>query len=118
MNQQNLNHYHFSDTLFIHVKFITMIPTYPVSTFGHIYQKALRVHLHKMGSTLCLLRKARREDIQTVAAAIKIRPELLEKIEAGEHDLRIKTLFALCDYYNIEEKDVVGKGELMKFKYE
>ena len=92
--------------------------TKSVSTFGHIYQKALRSQLQKMGNTFCLLRKARQEEIDGVAVAINIRPEVLQKIEAGEHDLRIKTLFALCDYYNIDGKDVVGKGELMQFKYE
>ncbi len=92
--------------------------TKSVSTFGHIYQNALRSHLQKMGNTLQLLRKARQENLETVAAVINIRPEILEKIETGEHDMRIKTLFALCDYYNIDGKDLVGKGELMHFKYE
>jgi hypothetical protein len=68
--------------------------------------------------TLCLLRRVRQEDIDTVAAAIKIRPEVLKKIETGEHDMRIKTFFALCDYYDFDGKDVVGTGELMQFKYE
>ena len=93
-----------------------MISSYPVSTFSHIYQKALRSQLQKMGSTLHLLRKARQEEIDAVAPAINIRPEVLQKIESGEHDLRIKTLFALCDYYNIDGKELVGKGELMQFK--
>ena len=95
-----------------------MNSTYPVSTFGHIYQKALQSQLQKMGSTLRLLRQARQVEIEKVAAAVNIRPEVLQRIETGEHDMRIKTLFALCEYYNIQEKDLVGKGELMQFKYE
>jgi hypothetical protein len=89
-----------------------------VSTFGHIYQRALQAQLKKMGNTLHLLRKTRQDDINTVAAAINIRPEVLEKIETGQHDMRIKTLFVLCEYYDIDEMLIVGKGELLQFRYE
>jgi hypothetical protein len=92
--------------------------THPVSTFGHIYHKALLAQLKIMGRNFNLIRKARQEDINSVATAINIRPEILEKIENGEHDFRIKTLFALCDYYNVGHSSIVGKGELMNFKYE
>jgi transcriptional regulator with XRE-family HTH domain len=92
--------------------------TKSVSTFGHIYQKALKIQLEKMGSTLRLLRKARQEEIDTVAAAVNIRPEILEKIEGGEHDMRVKTLFALCEYFNVDGKELVGKGELIWFRCE
>jgi hypothetical protein len=71
-----------------------MTNTYPVSTFGHIYHNALQVQLQKMGNTLSLLRTTRREDINSIASAINIRPEILEKIENGQHDVRVKTLFA------------------------
>lgn len=94
-----------------------MIKSYPASTFGHIYHKALEVQLQKMGNMLSLMRKARREDIETVATAINIRPEVLEKIENGEQDFRVRTLFALCDYYNIDEKSIIGKGELLHFNF-
>lgn len=93
-----------------------MITSYPVSTFGHIYQNALQAQLQKMGSMLCLIRKARQEDVNIVAAAIRLRPEILEKIENGQHDLRLKTLFALCEYYNVDVESVVGKGELIHLK--
>lgn len=93
-----------------------MITSYPVSTFGHIYHKALEAQLQKMGSALYLIRKTRQEDINLVAAAIDLRPEILEKIEHGQHDPRIKTLFALCEYYNVDVESIVGKGELMHFK--
>jgi hypothetical protein len=97
---------------------MTMTSTYPVSTFGHIYHNALQVQLQKMGSTLSLLRRARQEEINSVAIAINIRPEVLEKIENGQHDFRVKTLFALCEYYSVDLKTIVGKGELLNFKYE
>ena len=83
----------------------------PVSTFGHIYNKALSNHLKKIGNTLNMLRKARREDIHTVTAEVNIRPEILEKIEKGEHDFRINTFLTLCDYFNIDHQSLIGKGE-------
>lgn len=95
-----------------------MIKSYPVSTFSHIYHKALQVQLQKMGNTLNLLRKTRREEINCVATAINLRPEILEKIENGQHDFRIKTLFALCNYYNVDVESIIGNGELLNFKYE
>src|SRR5688500_874176 len=91
----------------------SLISSYPISTFVHIYHKALQAQLQKMGSSLCLIRKARQEDINLVAAAIDIRPEILEKIENGQHDFRLKTLFALCEYYNVDVESIVGKGELI-----
>lgn len=90
-----------------------MLTYQPVSTFGDIYNKALTNHLKKIGSTLNMLRKARREDIHTVAAEINIGPEILEKIESGEHDFRINTFSALCDYYDIDHQSLVDKGELL-----
>ena len=89
-------------------KITTMITEHPVSTFGHIYRKALYSHLKHMGNMLRMLRQARGEEISTVAAAINIRPKVLEQIENGEHDFRIKTLYALCDHYKVDEKLVVG----------
>lgn len=93
-----------------------MITSYPASTFGHIYQTALQAQLQKMGSALCLIRKARQEDVDLVAAAIDLRPDILEKIETGQHDVRLKTLFALCEYYNVDVESILGKGELIHLK--
>lgn len=93
-----------------------MITLSPASTFGHLYRHALQTQLQNIGSTFCLLRKSRQEDINSVAAAINLRPEVLEQIENGEHDFRFKTLFALCEYYNIEVESIVGKGGLLNFK--
>jgi transcriptional regulator with XRE-family HTH domain len=93
-----------------------MIDSFSASTFGHIYHKALQSQLKKIGSTLSLLRKARQEDINCVAAAVNLRPETLEQIENGKQDFRLKTLFALCDYYNIDMDSVIDHGELLHFK--
>lgn len=88
----------------------------PASTFGNMYRQALQTQLEKMGETFTMLRKARQEDIGTVATAINLRPEILEQIENGKHDFRFKTLFALCDYYNVDVESIMGKGELLHFR--
>jgi transcriptional regulator with XRE-family HTH domain len=93
-----------------------MKTSYPASTFGNMYRQALQSQLQKMGTTLSLLRKTRQEDIDSVAAAINLRPEILQQIENGRHDFRFKTLFALCEYYNIDIESIVGQGELLHFK--
>lgn len=85
-----------------------MITDQPVSTFGHIYRNALYNHLKHMGDLLKLQRQARMEDISTVAAAINIRPEILQQIENGEHDFRLITLYALCEYYGVDRNLVIG----------
>lgn len=89
---------------------------FPASTFGHIYHKALQSHLKNIGSALSLLRRIRRKEINEVAAAINLRPETLQEIEDGKLDFRVKTLFALCDYYDIDIDKVVARGELLHFK--
>ena len=94
-----------------------MITSYPASTFGNIYRQALQSQLQKMGTTLSMLRKARQENINYVAAAINLRPEILQQIENGQHDFRFRTLFALCEYYNVDVESIVGQGELFHFKF-
>lgn len=93
-----------------------MITSYSTSTFGNMYRQALQSQLQKIGRTLSLLRNARQEDINSVAAAVNLRPEILLQIENGQHDFRLKTLFALCEYYNIDVESVVDQGELLHFK--
>jgi transcriptional regulator with XRE-family HTH domain len=95
-----------------------MITSFPASTFGNIYRQALQTQLKKMGTKFSLLREARRESINSVAAAVGLRPEILEQLENGKHDFRFKTFFALCDYYKIEIESIVGKGELLHFTLE
>ena len=95
-----------------------MKTAHQVSTFGTIYHKALQSQLKKMGSRLMALRIARREHITSVAAAINLRPDVLERIENGEQDIRIKTLFTLCGYYEIDPELLIGQGELLHFEIE
>ena len=95
---------------------MTITSSQPSSTFGHIYQKALQSQLKKIGQNLAELRKARRKDVETVAIAVNLRPDVLLRIENGQQDFRVKTLFALCDYYNIDFESIVNQGELMSFK--
>lgn len=94
-----------------------MIIVHVVSTFSQIYDQALRSQLKKTGSALSLLRKARKEEVNTVATAVNLQPKVLQQIENGEHDCQVKTIFALCDYYNVDIESVVGKGELINLNY-
>ena len=86
------------------------------STFGHIYHQALQSHLQLLGRNLAQLRTARRKDVESVANAINIRPDVLLRIESGHHDPRLKTLYALCDYFNVELSSVVNQGQLISIR--
>lgn len=88
----------------------------PPSSFGQIYHQALQSHLQIIGRNLAELRKAHRKDVETVATAVNIRPDVLLRIESGQHDFRLKTLYALCDYYNVGLEPIVNQGQLMSFK--
>jgi transcriptional regulator with XRE-family HTH domain len=95
---------------------MTITSSQPASTFGHIYQQALQLQLKKIGQNLAQLRKARRKDVETVAIAVNLRSDILLRIENGQQDFRLKTLFALCDYYNVNFESIVNQAELMSFK--
>jgi transcriptional regulator with XRE-family HTH domain len=88
----------------------------PPSTFGQIYQRSLQAHLHLIGRNLAELRKACRKDVITVAEAVNIRSDVLLRIESGEHDFRLKTLYALCDYYKVGLEPIVNQGQLVTIK--
>lgn len=88
------------------------------TTFGQVYQRSLQPTLQVMGNNFNLLRKGRQQDIDAVAAAVNVSPEILDQIEKGEHDPNIKTLFALCDYYEVAIESVVGKGLWVFLKLE
>lgn len=85
--------------------------------FGSIYQKAMKSQLKQIGRNLFVLRKARNEEIGTVASAVDLAPGVLEQIENGSCDFQLKTLFALCDYYYTDLQSVVGKGELLAIRF-
>jgi hypothetical protein len=84
--------------------------------FGSIYQKSMKSQLKQIGSNLAALRKARNEEIITVANAVELAPGILEQIEVGDCDFQVETLFALCDYYDADLKSVIGKGELLSIR--
>jgi transcriptional regulator with XRE-family HTH domain len=84
--------------------------------FGGIYEKALEAQLRKIGENLGELRKSRNEDIITVAKAVELAPGVLERIESGKQDFRLKALFALCNYYETDVESVLGEGELLRFQ--
>ena len=48
-------------------------------------KKSLEDFTKTIGKNLTRLRKARKENIETVAAAIQISPDLLNKIETGKY---------------------------------
>jgi transcriptional regulator with XRE-family HTH domain len=48
-------------------------------------KKSLEDFTRTIGKNLYRLRKARKENIETVAAAIQISPDLLNKIETGKY---------------------------------
>jgi transcriptional regulator with XRE-family HTH domain len=89
---------------------MTMKTNLVTTTFGQIYQRSLGPTLQMMGNNFNLLRKSRQKDIDAVAGAINVGPEILDQIEKGEHDPSIETFFALCNYYNVDFESVVGKG--------
>jgi transcriptional regulator with XRE-family HTH domain len=95
---------------------MTTTSSHSPSTLGQLYQQSLQLHLQKIGWNLAELRKARRKDVETVAAVVNVRTDVLLRIESGQHDFRLKTLFALCDYYNVEFESIGNQGQLMSFK--
>jgi hypothetical protein len=82
--------------------------------FGSIYQKAMKSQLKQIGSNLVALRKARNEDVNTVADAVALAPGALQSMESGNLDFQVKILCALCKYYGAELGSVLGEGELIK----
>lgn len=78
------------------------------------FEKKLAGFLHTIGNNLYALRMNRKATLKTVAAAIKISPRRLGKMEKGlcPH-CKFEILVMLCRYYEIKLADVAIKG---KFK--
>jgi DNA-binding Xre family transcriptional regulator len=71
-------------------------------------KKSLEDFTKTIGKNLYRLRKARKENIETVAAAIQISPDLLNKIETGKYPkCKMGILFGLCDYYGVTPMELV-----------
>lgn len=65
-----------------------------------------------IGKNLEKIRKSRNETIETVAGAIKMKPALLTKLEAGNYpDCPVTYLFRLQDYYNITEDEIFSNNK-------
>jgi hypothetical protein len=102
-----------SNFLTFKLLFMITIASKPADYFGSIYQKAMKSQLKQIGSNLVALRKAKKEDVITVANAVDIAPGVLQGMESGNSDFQVKILFALCEYYGAELGSVLGKGELI-----
>jgi transcriptional regulator with XRE-family HTH domain len=67
--------------------------------------------LKKVGENLRRIRKERNLTIDTVAKAIQLSPQLLQRLEDGLYpDCRLNTLFDLVDYYGVSGEAIFGKG--------
>jgi|GEM_PF-1417981 len=63
--------------------------------------------LKKLGNNLRRLRLERKLDIDTVAAAINITPEMLQKLEDGLYpDCEMLVLFDLAEYYGVSGEEL------------
>ena len=67
--------------------------------------------LKKIGASLKRIRIARKLDIDGVAKAVKMSPELLRQLEEGGYpDCTLDTIFKLIDYYGSSGEEVFGKS--------
>mgnify|MGYP002623767315 CR=1 FL=1 len=61
----------------------------------------------KISTRLYKLRMARKDLISTVARAVGISDEMLEKIESGTYNFTVDILLRLCEYYKVDPDKVV-----------
>ena len=67
--------------------------------------------LKKVGENLRKIRNDRNLTIDTVAIAIQLSPQLLQRLEDGLYpDCKLTTLFDLVDYYGVSGEEIFGKG--------
>lgn len=67
--------------------------------------------LKKVGKNLRKIRNDRNLDINTVAKAVRLSPQLLQRLEDGNYpDCKLVTIFDLIDYYCIPPEEVFGKS--------
>lgn len=67
--------------------------------------------LKKVGENLRKIRNDRKLTIDTVAIAIQLSPQLLQRLEDGLYpDCKLTTLFDLVDYYGVSGEEIFGKG--------
>lgn len=67
--------------------------------------------LKKVGDNLRKIRNDRNLTIDTVAKAIELSPQLLQRLEDGLYpDCKLTTLFDLVDYYGVPGEAILGTG--------
>jgi hypothetical protein len=62
--------------------------------------------LMALGKNLYSLRIGQKKDLDTVASALRITPQLLDEIEKGNHDCDLILFFDLCEYYGVKAGEV------------
>ncbi|OKS89653.1 helix-turn-helix domain-containing protein [Mucilaginibacter polytrichastri] len=63
--------------------------------------------LRTIGKNLFTIRTDKKEEIKSVASALEIKPEIIEKIENGMHELPLIILVKLCNHYNVTIQQVL-----------
>lgn len=63
--------------------------------------------VRKISTKLWKIRLARKDLPSTVAKAVNISPELLEKVESGRYNFTLDILFRLCEYYKVDPDEIV-----------
>jgi transcriptional regulator with XRE-family HTH domain len=63
--------------------------------------------LRTIGKNLFTIRTDKNEEIKNVASALEIKPEIIEKIESGIHELPLTILVKLCNHYNVTIQQVL-----------
>lgn len=70
--------------------------------------KKLEELLKHIGMTLYEQRTARKESLESVASMMNMPPDLLDRIEKGQHnELDVNDVIELSSYYDIDPDDVV-----------
>jgi transcriptional regulator with XRE-family HTH domain len=72
----------------------------------------LKNFLETIGKNLHAARKRRRLSLETVARELKIKPAVLQEIEGGEGDWEVNLVAKLCNYYNINPKEIICQEEV------
>ncbi len=67
--------------------------------------------LKKVGENLKHIRSSRNIALDTVAKAIHLSPQLLQRLEDGLYpDCKLKIIFDLVGYYGVSPEEVFGKS--------
>ena len=75
-------------------------------------EAGLKNFLETIGKNLHAARKRRRLSIETVSRELRIKPTVLEEIEDGEGDWEVNLVAKLCNYYNMNPKEIICQAEV------